>query len=206
MILRSYISADLDELLTLFYETVHTVNARDYTPQQLDAWADGAPDLIAFFALPVSPAPIFCATTVAIPEPRFVIGSNITVSTRYAVVIADTVCAPKLFMNCWRMRLPMELALDCMAGGNPKAAPSPTACASSILPKPGLRSGYLRNVYMTMNIAIAACEMAVAAAAPLVPYPSPATKSRSSTTFAMDDTMIARKGALLLPMPRNTAE
>ena len=39
MILRPYVSADLDELLILFYETVHTVNARDYTPAQLDAWA-----------------------------------------------------------------------------------------------------------------------------------------------------------------------
>ena len=29
MILRPYVSADLEELLTLFYETVHTVNARD---------------------------------------------------------------------------------------------------------------------------------------------------------------------------------
>ncbi len=39
MLLRPYTPADLDELLTLFYETVHTVNARDYTPPQLDAWA-----------------------------------------------------------------------------------------------------------------------------------------------------------------------
>lgn len=26
-------------LWRLFYETIHTVNARDYTPEQLDAWA-----------------------------------------------------------------------------------------------------------------------------------------------------------------------
>lgn len=39
MVLRSYTSADLEEILTLFYETVHTVNARDYAPAQLDAWA-----------------------------------------------------------------------------------------------------------------------------------------------------------------------
>ena len=39
MLLRPYTPADLEELLTLFYETVHTVNARDYTPPQLDAWA-----------------------------------------------------------------------------------------------------------------------------------------------------------------------
>ena len=29
----------------MFYDTVHTVNAGDYSPEQLDAWADGAPDL-----------------------------------------------------------------------------------------------------------------------------------------------------------------
>ena len=39
MVLRPYTSADLEEILTLFYETVHTVNARDYNPPQLDAWA-----------------------------------------------------------------------------------------------------------------------------------------------------------------------
>lgn len=45
MTLRPYRPSDLGELLELFYDTVHTVNARDYTPEQLDAWADGAPDL-----------------------------------------------------------------------------------------------------------------------------------------------------------------
>lgn len=30
----------------LFYNTVHTVNAEDYTGEQLDAWADGNPDLV----------------------------------------------------------------------------------------------------------------------------------------------------------------
>lgn len=39
MVLRPYSPADLEEILTLFYETVHTVNARDYAPAQLDAWA-----------------------------------------------------------------------------------------------------------------------------------------------------------------------
>lgn len=39
MVLRPYTPADLEEILALFYETVHTVNARDYTPAQLDAWA-----------------------------------------------------------------------------------------------------------------------------------------------------------------------
>lgn len=29
---------DIDEILTLFYETVHNVNARDYSQDQLEAW------------------------------------------------------------------------------------------------------------------------------------------------------------------------
>lgn len=41
MIIREYESADLVAVLTLFHETVHTVNARDYTPEQLDAWTSG---------------------------------------------------------------------------------------------------------------------------------------------------------------------
>lgn len=42
--LRDYCTADLDALGQLFYETVHTVNAVDYTPEQLDAWAPGSID------------------------------------------------------------------------------------------------------------------------------------------------------------------
>lgn len=30
----------------MFYDTVHTVNAKDYTKEQLDAWATGQVDLI----------------------------------------------------------------------------------------------------------------------------------------------------------------
>lgn len=41
MLLRAYQPSDLEELAALFYDTVHRVNARDYTPQQLDAWATG---------------------------------------------------------------------------------------------------------------------------------------------------------------------
>lgn len=50
MILRPYRSADCPALAALFYDTVHTVNARDYTPEQLDAWADGQVDLAAWDA------------------------------------------------------------------------------------------------------------------------------------------------------------
>ena len=44
--LRPYQPGDGPLLAALFYETVHTVNARDYTPAQLQAWAPSpeAPD------------------------------------------------------------------------------------------------------------------------------------------------------------------
>lgn len=45
LILRSYKSPDCPHLAKLFYETVHTVNAKDYTPAQLHAWAGGRVDL-----------------------------------------------------------------------------------------------------------------------------------------------------------------
>lgn len=37
--LRSYQSSDLPDLGKLFYETIHRVNQKDYTPEQLQAWA-----------------------------------------------------------------------------------------------------------------------------------------------------------------------
>lgn len=43
--LRAYQPADCRELAELFYHTVHTVNARDYTKEQLDVWAAGQADL-----------------------------------------------------------------------------------------------------------------------------------------------------------------
>ena len=42
--LRPYRPADCASLAALFYDTVHTVNAKDYTNAQLDAWADGNVD------------------------------------------------------------------------------------------------------------------------------------------------------------------
>lgn len=44
MKIRRYEPGDLWQVTVLFYDTVHTVNAADYSPEQLDAWADGAPD------------------------------------------------------------------------------------------------------------------------------------------------------------------
>ena len=40
MIIRKYKPSDCLQLIRLFHETVHTVNAPDYTPEQLSAWTD----------------------------------------------------------------------------------------------------------------------------------------------------------------------
>lgn len=45
MILRNYTPRDCEELAQLFYDTVHTVNAKDYSTEQLNAWASGHVDL-----------------------------------------------------------------------------------------------------------------------------------------------------------------
>ena len=41
MQLKPYQPDNLTAMLALFHRTVHTVNAKDYTPQQQDAWAPG---------------------------------------------------------------------------------------------------------------------------------------------------------------------
>lgn len=48
MIIRQYEPEDCRELAELFYDTVHTVNAKDYTKEQLDVWADGNVNLEAW--------------------------------------------------------------------------------------------------------------------------------------------------------------
>ena len=48
MEIRRYAPSDIQEMAALFYDTVHTVNARDYTREQLDAWATGEVDLAAW--------------------------------------------------------------------------------------------------------------------------------------------------------------
>ena len=45
MFIREYRPSDCKELAELFYNTVHTVNAKDYTKEQLDVWATGQVDL-----------------------------------------------------------------------------------------------------------------------------------------------------------------
>lgn len=44
MKLREYRRADLQELLSLFYETVHAIDSNDFTPEQLEAWAPADAD------------------------------------------------------------------------------------------------------------------------------------------------------------------
>lgn len=45
MVIREYRPSDCEEIAELFYQTVHRVNAQDYTKEQLDAWATGQVDL-----------------------------------------------------------------------------------------------------------------------------------------------------------------
>ncbi len=45
MELRKYRQSDCKKLTELFYHTVHTVNAKDYTKEQLNVWASGQVDL-----------------------------------------------------------------------------------------------------------------------------------------------------------------
>ena len=48
MILRKHTETDCAELARLFYDTVHTVNAKDYSQEQLDAWATNRVNLEAW--------------------------------------------------------------------------------------------------------------------------------------------------------------
>lgn len=43
--LREYAESDCEAISNLFYETVHTVNAKDYTAEQLNAWANNSDSL-----------------------------------------------------------------------------------------------------------------------------------------------------------------
>ena len=45
MVIRKYRSSYCKEIIELFYNTVHTVNAKDYTKEQLDVWATGKVEL-----------------------------------------------------------------------------------------------------------------------------------------------------------------
>lgn len=45
MEIRRYRSSDCAAMAELFYDTVHTVNAKDYTEEQVNVWATGNVDL-----------------------------------------------------------------------------------------------------------------------------------------------------------------
>ena len=45
MIVRKYQSLDCEEMAQLFYDTIHTINRKDYSKEQLDVWADGKVDI-----------------------------------------------------------------------------------------------------------------------------------------------------------------
>ncbi len=45
MTIRQYKNEDCDAVAKLFYETVHSVNAKDYTAEQLSAWTNNADSL-----------------------------------------------------------------------------------------------------------------------------------------------------------------
>lgn len=45
MIIRKYKPKDCKCIAELFYDTVHTVNAKDYDQEQLNVWATGSVDL-----------------------------------------------------------------------------------------------------------------------------------------------------------------
>ena len=43
--IKTYQRTDLEEIVQLFYQTVHFVNIQDYTKEQVDTWANGSVDL-----------------------------------------------------------------------------------------------------------------------------------------------------------------
>ena len=43
--IRKYNPSDCQDIIQLFYNTIHAVNAKDYRKEQLDAWASKTPDL-----------------------------------------------------------------------------------------------------------------------------------------------------------------
>jgi GNAT superfamily N-acetyltransferase len=48
MNIRHATPADAPQIVRIFYETIHTVNARDYTARQVEAWAPAVPDADAW--------------------------------------------------------------------------------------------------------------------------------------------------------------
>ena len=48
--IRDFQPADLLEIMRLFHDTVHEINSRDYTAEQIDAWAPKIPDESSWLA------------------------------------------------------------------------------------------------------------------------------------------------------------
>ncbi|GAA0125631.1 GNAT family N-acetyltransferase [Clostridium sp. CTA-19] len=46
MEIREYKSNDCEQITNLFYNTVHLINAKDYTQEQLNVWATGNIDIV----------------------------------------------------------------------------------------------------------------------------------------------------------------
>ncbi len=44
MVIREYKRSDLTALSQLYYDTIHRINARDYSPEQIEAWAPEVPE------------------------------------------------------------------------------------------------------------------------------------------------------------------
>jgi putative acetyltransferase len=49
MLIRSHRNSDIPGITRLYYDTIHLVNANDYTLEQIDAWAPSVPD-VSFWA------------------------------------------------------------------------------------------------------------------------------------------------------------
>src|SRR5215472_9794430 len=48
MHVRNLVAADVPAVAALFTETVRSVNVRDYTPEQVEAWAPRPPDVASW--------------------------------------------------------------------------------------------------------------------------------------------------------------
>lgn len=46
ILIREYRTSDCDDLAALFYQTVHSINAKDYNDKQLNVWAPVTVDLV----------------------------------------------------------------------------------------------------------------------------------------------------------------
>lgn len=44
MLVRYYQPSDVGQIIRLFFDTIHQINSRDYTPEQIAAWAPTVPD------------------------------------------------------------------------------------------------------------------------------------------------------------------